>query len=278
MFSTDGWQSNAEIGDLRLGLRGFCGLEVVVSGAPKDLHSGTFGGAVPNPALALSRALSRLHDDDGTIAVPGFMDAATIPAEDDKQFLERQPFERQAWLVQTGLDECAAPDRYEIQKRAGLCPTIEINALEAGNYVGGLRTIVPRSASARISCRLVPGQDPDDISALIGRFIDHAIPAPFKRQIAPLPGKSRPYRIPFEHPYQRLAARILTEVDGREPRYSYSGGSIPMPGAINSKLCVNTVIFGFGLPDENMHRVDEFCRLTDIERGMAAWRALLVGG
>ncbi|MVA23878.1 M20/M25/M40 family metallo-hydrolase [Agrobacterium vitis] len=275
VFSTDGWQSSADLGDVRLGLRGFCGLEVEVHGANKDLHSGSFGGAVPNPAQALARALSRLHDDDGMITVPGFMDDATPLTEAEKTFLVAQPFDRKAWLALTGLAEGDAPDRLELQTRMGLRPTMEINALESGNYLGGFRTIVPSSARARISCRLVPGQEPDIVSGLLSDFIDRAIPKRFARQIRPLPGTSRPYRIAADDPFQGLAARILADVDGQPPRYSYSGGSIPMPGAIASVLGVGTTIFGFGLPDENMHGVDEFCRLTDIERGMAAWRLLL---
>lgn len=160
VFSTDGWQSSADLGDVRLGLRGFCGLEVEVHGANKDLHSGSFGGAVPNPAQALARALSRLHDDDGMITVPGFMDDATPLTEAEKTFLVAQPFDRKAWLALTGLAEGDAPDRLELQTRMGLRPTMEINALESGNYLGGFRTIVPSSARARISCRLVPGRSP----------------------------------------------------------------------------------------------------------------------
>ncbi|HEY0123749.1 MAG TPA: M20/M25/M40 family metallo-hydrolase [Rhizobium sp.] len=275
VFSTDGWQSSAGQGDLRLGLRGFCGLEITVTSATKELHSGTFGGVAPNSAQALVRALSLLHDAEGNIVLPGFMDGATTPAEVERQLLREQPFDRADWLTRAGLADYAVPPDLAISERIGLYPTIEINALEAGHYAAGLRTIVPRSARARLSCRLVPGQDPDAVATLLRDVIDHAIPAYFDRKIAILPGKSRPYRVARDDPFQQLAASVLTAVDGRKPHYSYSGGSIPMPGAISSTLGVNTIIFGFGLPDENMHGVDEFCRLTDIERGMAAWRLLL---
>ncbi|WP_414131656.1 M20/M25/M40 family metallo-hydrolase [Rhizobium jaguaris] len=275
VFSTDGWQSTANQGDLRLGLRGFCGLEITVKGSTKDLHSGTFGGAAPNPAQALAKALSLLHDANGSIALPGFMDGAASPSEAERQLVREQPFERADWLARAGLEDDAVSPYLAVGERTGLYPTIEINALEAGNYAAGLRTIVPRSASARLSCRLVPGQDPDTVAVLLKDAVDRAIPAHFDRQIAILPGKSRPYRIAREDPFQELAANVLTAVDGRKPCFSYSGGSIPMPGAIASTLGVNTIIFGFGLSDENMHGVDEFCRLTDIERGMAAWRLLL---
>lgn len=277
VFSTDGWQHSPDQGDLRLGLRGFCALDVTVRGASKELHSGTFGGAAPNPAQALARALSLLHDAEGSIALPGFMDGATVPTEADQQVLREQPFDRAAWLARAGLGDNAIPADFAVDQKIGLCPTIEINAFEAGHYAAGFRTIVPASASARLSCRLVPGQDPDTIAALLKDFIDRAIPERFNRQITVLPGKSLAYRVARDDPFQRLAADVLTMVDGRKPRYSCSGGSIPMPGAIASTLGVNTIIFGFGLSDENMHGVDEFCRLTDIERGMAAWRLLLAG-
>ncbi|HEY8336975.1 MAG TPA: M20/M25/M40 family metallo-hydrolase [Tardiphaga sp.] len=275
VFSTDGWQAAADQGDLRVGLRGFCGVEVTVSGSSKDLHSGTFGGAAPNPAQALARAVSMLHDIDGNVALPGFLDDAALPTEIDRKSFREQPLDRAAWLARAGLREGAVPPELCIGERTGLHPTIEINALEAGHYAAGLRTIVPRSASARISCRLVPGQAPGIIAKLLADFLDRAIPTRFDRQIIVLPGQSRPYRIARENPFQQIAAGVLKEVDGREPWYSYSGGSIPMPGAVASMLGVDTIIFGFGLPDENMHGIDEFCRLTDIERGMAAWRLLL---
>jgi acetylornithine deacetylase/succinyl-diaminopimelate desuccinylase-like protein len=216
-----------------------------------------------------------LHDIDGNVALPGFLDDAALPTEMDRKSFREQPLDRAAWLARAGLREGAVPPELCIGERTGLHPTIEINALEAGHYAAGLRTIVPRSASARISCRLVPGQDPGIIAKLLADFLDRAIPTRFDRQIIVLPGQSRPYRIARENPFQQIAAGVLKEVDGREPWYSYSGGSIPMPGAVASMLGVDTIIFGFGLPDENMHGIDEFCRLTDIERGMAAWRLLL---
>lgn len=275
VFSTDGWQHSATEGDLRLGLRGFCSLDITVFGTTKELHSGTFGGAVPNSAQALARALGRLHDDDGAIAVPGFLDGAAPPTEAERRVWLERPFDREGWLARAGLTGRAVPADLAVGERTGLHPTIEIHALSAGNYEAGLRTIVPRSASARISCRLVPGQDPDVVADLVRDFVDRAIPPVFERRIQPLPGRAYPYRIARDDPFQQMAAAVLAAVDGCEPRYSYSGGSIPMPGAVAAALGVGTVIFGFGLPDENMHGIDEFCRLADIRRGLAAWERLL---
>lgn len=278
VYSTDGWQYSAGQGDLRLGLRGFCGLEITISGAAKDLHSGTFGGVAPNPAQALVHALAQLHDGEGKIAVPGFMDGVTAPTDAERGVFREQPFDRAAWLARTGLSEEAIPQGFAADERAGLLPSIEIHALEAGNYAGGMRSIVPGKASARISCRLVPGQEPDRVARLLKDFLGRSIPRGFGREIAILPGQSRPYRVARDDPFQKRAAAVLEAVDGAAPRYSYSGGSIPMPGALAAALGVNTIIFGFGLPDENMHGVDEFCRLDDISRGMAAWRLLLRQG
>jgi len=159
--------------------------------------------------------------------------------------------------------------------RAGLLPTLEIHALEAGNYPSGLRTIIPASASARISCRLVPRQDPQVIRDRLADWLGSHLHRGIEMELAPLPGTARPYRIAADHPGQHLAAAALEAVDGRPPRHSYSGGSIPMPGEIEHQLGVKTVIFGFGLPDENMHAADEFCRLSDIRRGLAAWEEVL---
>lgn len=277
VFSTDGWQASGEQGDLRLGLRGFCGLDISVAGASKDLHSGTFGGAVPNPAQALARALSRLLDDSGAIAVPGFMDGIILPTEEERRLLVAQPLDRDAWLSRAGLAELALADGISIEKRTGLSPAIEINAIEAGYHAKGFRSIVPGSARAHVSCRLVPGQDPDEIAASVRAYLDDAIPRHFGRRIEIMPGQARPYRMSRGNRFQQIAFDILRTIDRVPPRYSYSGGSIPMLGAIKEALGVETVIFGFGLPDENMHGVDEFCRVSDIQRGMAAWRLLFNG-
>lgn len=277
VFSTDGWQSTPDLGDLRLGLRGFCGLEVSVRGSSKDLHSGTYGGAAPNPGQVLIKALARLHDADGAIAVPGFMDGVSGPSDAERRVLREQPLDRTAWFARAGLDASALPEDFPIEEKTGLSPTIEINAIDVGRYAAGFRNIVPQAAHAHISCRLVPGQHPDAIAGLMKNFLDAAIPPGFDRKIAVMPGRAYPYRFARDNEYQQLAARILTMVDGRAPRYTYSGGSIPMPGAIQAALGVGTVIFGFGLPDENMHGANEFCRLTDIARGMAAWRLLFAG-
>lgn len=264
-------QAAPDLGDPHLGLRGFCGLEITVIGASKDLHSGTFGGAVPNPAQVSTRALALLYDKDGEIAVPGFMSGTTAPTQEERRVFLDPPFDRAAWLNRAGLADAAVPADFAADQKAGLYPAIEIDALEAGGYAGGMRYTIPREASARLSCRLVPGQDLERIALLLHDFLDHAIPTRFGRHIAVLPERSLPYRIGRDHPFQKLAADVLEAVDGRPPRYSFSGGSIPISGAMAAALGVETLIFGFGLQDENMHRVDEFCRLSDIERSMKAW-------
>lgn len=273
-LSSDGWQATAEEGDLRLGLRGFCGVELTLRGGAKDLHSGTFGGAAPNPAIAMTRLLAGLWDDGGQVTLPGFHDgiASLTPAE---RQVALSGFDEAAWRARAGFDKDRPLDIAEIPLRAGLLPTLEIHALEAGNYPGGLRTVIPASASARISCRLVPGQDPQVIRDRLADWLGSHLPRGIAMELAPLPGTARPYRIAADHPGQHLAAGALEAVDGRPPRHSYSGGSIPMPGEIEHQLGVKTVIFGFGLPDENMHAADEFCRLSDIRRGLAAWEEVL---
>jgi acetylornithine deacetylase/succinyl-diaminopimelate desuccinylase-like protein len=273
VFSTDGWQYSADQGDLRLGLRGFCALEVIVRGASKDLHSGTFGGAAPNPALALARVLAMLHNTDGSVAVPGFSDGILPPGKEELEAIREHPFDHEGWLQRAGLRISAEIAGVSIPEQTGFHPSVEINAFEAGKYDAGFRTIIPASARARISCRLVLGQEPSRVAELMRGFIDAQIPRLFDCEIHTLPGMA--YRILRADRIQQLAANILTKIDGRQPRYSCSGGSIPMPGEIEAVLGVKTVIFGFGLPDQNMHSIDEFCRLADIQRGLGAWDLLL---
>ncbi|APZ55398.1 M20/M25/M40 family metallo-hydrolase [Salipiger abyssi] len=278
-LSSDGWQAGPQQGDLRLGLRGFCGLEVTLQGAARDLHSGTFGGVAPNPAAALTQMIAGLWDAAGEVALPGFLDGVTPPGAEEIA-TARAGFDAGAWRRTAGLDpDAPLPVADEdIPVQAGLMPALEVNALDAGDFAGGFRSIVPREASARLSCRLVPGQEPDRICGLVSDALERATPPGLRLSVTPLPGSARAYRIAADHPGQHLAARALEAVDGQTPRLSYSGGSIPILGEIDRQLGVKTVIFGFGLPDENMHGADEFCRLSDITRGLAAWRMFLRRG
>lgn len=275
-ISSDGWQAGPAEGDLRLGLRGFCGVELTLFGATKDLHSGTFGGAAPNPAIALARLLAGLWGEDGRVALPGFYDGIP-PLTAAERDTAAADFDETAWRARAGLrqDRPLAVTGADIPLHTGLLPALEIHALEAGNYAGGLRTVIPERASARLSCRLVPGQEPLRIREALANWLRRHLPAGIDMELTPLPGTARPYRIAADHPGQRLAADVLTGVDGQPPRFTYSGGAIPLPGEIEAQLGIKTVVFGFGLPDENMHAADEFCRLSDIRRGLAAWKVLL---
>lgn len=274
--SSDGWQAGPQTGDLRLGLRGFCGLEISLKGAAKELHSGTFGGVAPNPAAAMVRLLSKLWTPSGDIAVPGFLDgvAPLCPAD---VALVSEGFEAAAWRQRVGLspDQTLLVPEIEIPATLGLRPALEINALDAGGYAGGFRSIVPSRASARLSARLVPGQQPEAILAKLDEWLRDNAPQGFELRIDTMAGTAQPYRLSADDPMQRLAAEVLTEVDGQAPRFTYSGGSIPLFGQIDALLGIKTIIFGFGLPDGNMHGIDEFVRLTDIRRGLAAWKLLL---
>ncbi|MBY6090478.1 M20/M25/M40 family metallo-hydrolase [Maritimibacter alkaliphilus] len=275
-FSSDGWQAGPQTGDLRLGLRGFCGLEISLQGAEKELHSGTFGGVAPNPAAALVLLLSGLWTPSGKIAVPGFLDGVAAPSPAEVA-LASEGFDAAAWRQRAGLSpnqKLAVPEA-EIPVALGLRPALEINALDAGGYAGGFRSVVPSRASARVSARLVPGQQPNAILAKLDDWLRENAPQGYDIRIETMPGTAQPYRLSADDPMQRLAAQVLTEVDGRAPRFTYSGGSIPLFGQIDELLGIKTIIFGFGLPDGNMHGVDEFIRLSDIRRGLAAWRALL---
>lgn len=268
VISSDGWQATADQGDLRLGLRGFCGLEVELRGAAHDLHSGVFGGGVPNPAMALSRMLGDLVDDEG---VPRIAALRGAKPHEDEIARAMEDFDSAAWARRAGV-AVAPPDA---PVRTGLLPTIELHAIETGGFDEGLRTIVPARARARLSCRLVPGQTPEAVLDALEAGLRARTPAGMTLRLSPLPGRAHPYRIAADHPLQQAAWHALLSVDGRAPRFSYSGGSIPLLGEIERRLGLKTVIFGFGLPDENMHGINEFCRLTDIERGLACWQIML---
>lgn len=274
-LSADGGQQSETEPALSLGSRGLCGVQVDVEGPASDLHSGAHGGAVQNPIHALVRILDSLRDAEGRILVAGFYDRVRPPAPEEQEAIAGLPFDDARYAAELGVPALFGEPGYSTLERRWVRPTLEVNGIWGGFQGEGIKTVLPREAHAKITCRLVPDQDPDEIQELLVRHVtDHAPPG-VRVTVRRLPGRARPYRIPAGHPANRIAGAVLEELYGRPPLLVRTGGTVPVLELFERHLGVHTVTFGFGLPDENIHAPNEFFRLSSFRRGLEAWGLLL---
>jgi acetylornithine deacetylase/succinyl-diaminopimelate desuccinylase-like protein len=276
VLSGDGLQWSETEPALWISLRGGCGVEIHVEGASGDLHSGLFGGAAPNAAHALVRILDSMRTSDGKIAVDGFYDQVVPLTEEERAQIAAVPFDEDAYKRSIGVVALPGEPGYSPFERVWTRPTLEINGLWGGFQGEGVKTVIPREAHAKITCRLVPNQEPEEIAGLVARHAKRLAPPGVAVSADTESFVARPYSIPADHWANRVAAGVLTAVYGREPYYARVGGSVPVAETFLTNLGAYTVMFGFGLDDEQIHAPDEFMRLASFERGQRAW-ALLLG-
>ena len=260
---------------LCVGLRGLAYGEVVVDGPAGDLHSGSFGGGVANPANVLARMLAKLHDDDGKVAIPGFYDDVVELTREQREALAALPFDKAEFLRTTGSPEVAGERGYTTLERIWARPCCDINGLRSGYIEEGAKTIVPRRASAKVSCRLVADQSPDRVMDQLERFFKEVAPPEVKVSFirhhtgrAYLGDTSAPAFVSA-----RKALRLAFDADAVEIR---EGGSIPIVATFAEVLHAPCVLMGFGLPDQNIHGPNENLRVSNYHRGTRAIAALFV--
>ena len=275
IFSADGGQWDEDQPALMIGLRGLCNLQIDVRAAKSDTHSGTFGGTIMNPIHALVRLLDTMRTPQGAITVEGFYDAVRPLSEAERDQIAAIPFDEADYKAELGVDELFGEPGYSTYERAWTRPTLEVNGIWGGFQGEGVKTVLPSSAHAKISCRLVPDQDPAQILKLLTTHIEKHAPPGVKVAIDPNPSTADPFLIPFDHPGNQAAAEVLKELFGKAPYYARMGGSIPVCGIFLKELGAYTVNFAFGLKDENIHGPDEFFRLKNFSRAQLAYGMLL---
>ena len=273
--SSDGGQFDADQPSLTVALRGICAVQVDVTGPSRDLHSGSYGGAVRNPNHALAAILAGLHDRDGSVAVPGFYDRVREATAEERAQTAAVPFSEEEFLTETGAPAVFGAPGYTTRERIWHRPTLEINGVWGGYQEAGIKTVLPSRAGAKITCRLVADQDPEEIRTLLIDHLTNAAPEGVVVEVKRLSMDGKPYEIPSGNRFNRIAAEVLTEEYGKTPVYLRAGGSIPITGCFRDHLGVHTVNFGFGLKDELAHSPNEFFRLSSFRRSQRLYARLL---
>lgn len=249
------------------GLRGMWAAELTVTTARRDLHSGSFGGAVHNANQALAELLAGLHDDDGRVAVAGFYDQVRVLTEDERAALARVPYGESELIAETGIKAPWGEKGYTITERTGARPTLEINGMWGGFTGDGFKTVIPNEAHAKISCRLVPDQDPTQVTAAIEAHLRAAAPPTVDVKLQIYHGTA-PFLAPFDGPAVQAAARAYRRAFGADPVYMREGGSISIASVFQQELQAPVVFMGFGLADDNLHAPNEKLHLPNFYRGI----------
>jgi acetylornithine deacetylase/succinyl-diaminopimelate desuccinylase-like protein len=275
VLSADGLQWSEDQPRLLTGLKGGCGIQIDVRGAKSDLHSGLHGAAVANPIYALVGILSSMRTPEGEVRVEGFHDDVRPLSEADRAAIAEVPFDERAYKDSVGVTALVGEPGYSHLERSWARPTLDANGIWGGFEGEGMKTVVPNEAHAKITCRLVPDQDPEKVIETLGAHVERNTPPGVTVEVQAAPGRAKPYVIAPDHWGNRVAGAVLTELYGRQPYVTRLGAGIPVCEIFLSGLWAYTVIFGLALEDENFHAPNEFFRLSSFERGERAWPLLL---
>jgi acetylornithine deacetylase/succinyl-diaminopimelate desuccinylase-like protein len=274
VLSADGGQWAEDQPALVMGTRGIASVYIDVQGPDHDLHSGTYGGTIANPIHTLVQILESMHDQDGRVTVEGFYAKVRPLSDEERTQLARVPFEEAQYLRETGASSLFGEPGFTTYERAWARPTLEINGIYGGFQGEGVKTVLPSTAHAKISCRLVADQDPTEIADLVLAHIRNVAPSEAKVTATRSKSRAVPYLVPATHPGMTLAASVLRDLYGKDPYHVRSGGTIPANALFLRQLQAYTVVFAFALHDELQHSPNEFFRLSSYERGQKAYGML----
>ncbi|GGH80886.1 acetylornithine deacetylase/succinyl-diaminopimelate desuccinylase-like protein [Pullulanibacillus pueri] len=248
------------------GLRGLTGLQIDLKGPKSDLHSGLYGGAVQNPLHALSDLLASMHDKDGHITIEGFYDK--VQALTDEEIETYEKLSNDAELKRyLGVEQLFGEAGFSSKAQLWGRPTLEVNGLWGGYQGEGVKTVIPSEAHAKITCRLVPAQDPKEIAELVQKHVEkHLLPG-VTAEIT-LFDQAKPFVTPYDHPAIQAAGASLEKVYGKKTIYTRMGGSVPVVETFNTLLGLPAVLMGFGLETENFHAPNEHFHLENFDKGL----------
>ena len=249
------------------GLRGLAYVQVELKGADSDLHSGVFGGAVPNPGFELCKLIAQLKDEDGRITVPGFYDKVVDLSAQERSDYARLPFDNEEFRKELNVPGLSGEKGWTPLEQRSARPTLEINGMLCGWTGPGAKTVLPSKSMAKISCRLVPDQDPEEIAQLLAVHIKKLCPPTVECEVVSLHG-GKPWVTPREHPALECANRAVQSVFGEQALFVREGGSIPIVVDFQNILGLPGLLVGFGLNTENLHAPDEHFDLGNYQLGI----------
>lgn len=251
-------------------LRGLSYFELSVQCHTKDLHSGMYGGSVRNPLHVLCEALAGMHDAEGKVTLPGFYDDVRALDEEERDLLAQAPYSDERWLEITGSHGLYGEKGYTTIERIGARPTLEINGIWGGFTGEGAKTVLPARAFAKISCRLVADQKGEDIEKSLGQYLKEHMPEEVMWALH-THSHGQGAIMNRKSPYMQAAINALKETFGKEPLFTRQGGSVPVVGMMQDKLGVDSVMLGFGLPDDGIHGPNERMYLPNYYRGIETY-------
>jgi acetylornithine deacetylase/succinyl-diaminopimelate desuccinylase-like protein len=255
---------------LCVGLRGMIYTEIEARGAATDLHSGMYGGAAPNPLIALCQIIARMKDADGRITIPGIYDDVVPPSADELAAWKSLPFSAEEFQRnEVGATELTGEPDYSVLERLWSRPTLEVHGMPGGFTGAGAKTVIPARATAKVSMRLVPNMDAARVFEKFSAYITSICPAGVTVKVR-LIHSADPMVIKTKNPYIQTATVAMREVFGRETVFVRSGGSIPIVGDFEHNLHIPSVMMGFGLPDDNMHAPNEKFKIANFHNGIEA--------
>ncbi len=249
------------------GLRGLTYCQVDIRGATSDLHSGSFGGAVANPAFVLTQLLARMKDRSGRIKIPEFYDDVRPLSDEERVEYARLPFNERRFQKELGSRKLFGEKGFTTLERIWARPTFEVNGLYSGFTEDGAKTVIPAVAMAKVSMRLVPDQNPDLIGDLFEAYVKKITPKTVDVTVKRM-HTAKPWLVDFDNPFVQAAGRAIERGFGRKPVFNREGGSIPVIASFQDRFGLPAILFGIGLPDENAHAPNEKLDLDNFHRGV----------
>jgi len=277
VLSADGAMWRIDEPSLTLSSRGVVGLELTLGAASKDLHSGRHGGGVANPLHAVAELVAGLHRPDGRVAVDGFYDRVRELGDAEREAIRSLPFDEASYLEEVGAPATFGEPGYSTLERQWIRPTLEVNGLWGGYQGPGGKTVIPSEAHAKITCRLVPDQDPREIEELVVRHLESHVPAGTRLEVRSGDHAAHPASLPEDHFAVRAGDRALFDVYGVHPLRVRSGGTVPIAGLFERLMGLGTLFFSFSTADEDFHAPNEFFRVRRVGEGLEAWARLWEG-
>ncbi len=266
VMSCDGGMADPWTAALWVSFKGMAALELTFVTAEGDLHSGGYGAAVPNAAQVMMQVAGQLHTDDGKVAVPGFYDGVGELSEEDRAEIAESALPDEALLAETGTKVTWGEPGYTPEERRSSRPTLDINGFWSGFQGDGSKTVTPARATMKITCRLVPGQEPDRIARIIADYAASLVPAGVRVEPKLYARNGKGYAIPRDNPFLLRLTDVLEDSYDKPVRVVRVGGSVPITAMFKEVLGLETISLGFLMPNANLHAPNEWLRLDDFAR------------